>query len=244
MSGRHRHGHEGIEEVAAGTTVVHRLDPRVKIIGLIGLAIVSATTPVGRWAAFAGYLSMLLALVGLARLPLSYLARRMVVELPFLLAAGVLVLTAPDGPQVGYTVAAKATIGVLAMVVLSSTTPFPALLHGFDALRTPRTITLTVGLLWRYLHVFGGEFQRMRRAREVRGYQPRWLWQAGAIAATIGTMFVRTYERGERVHQAMLARGYDGTMPATLRTPVVLHATDAVFVCGLALLILAVRIFV
>jgi cobalt/nickel transport system permease protein len=127
------------------------------------------------------------------------------------------------------------------MVVLSSTTPFPALLGGFDALRTPRTITLTVGLLWRYLHVFGEEFQRLRRASAVRGYQPRWLWQAGVIAACIGTMFVRSYERGERVHQAMLARGYDGTMPATLRMPQLLRTTDLVFAAGLAAVVAALR---
>ena len=65
----------------------------------------------------------------------------------------------------------------------------------------------------RYLTILTGEAERMHVARQSRGYEPRWLWQAGAMAASVGTLFVRAYERGERVHLAMCSRGYDGTMP-------------------------------
>lgn len=65
----------------------------------------------------------------------------------------------------------------------------------------------------RYLEVITGELGRMRRAMTARGYDPRWLWQAKPIAASAGALFIRSYERGERVHAAMLARGWDGTMP-------------------------------
>jgi cobalt/nickel transport system permease protein len=53
----------------------------------------------------------------------------------------------------------------------------------------------------------------MRVARESRGHDPRWIWQARAVAATAGALFIRSYERGERVYLAMVARGYDGSMP-------------------------------
>jgi cobalt/nickel transport system permease protein len=66
----------------------------------------------------------------------------------------------------------------------------------------------------RYLGIVAGEGRRMHVARQSRGYDPRWLWQARGIAASAGTLFVRSYERGERVYLAMLSRGYDGTMPA------------------------------
>jgi cobalt/nickel transport system permease protein len=66
----------------------------------------------------------------------------------------------------------------------------------------------------RYLEVIAGELARMRTAMTARGYEPRWLSQARPIASSAGTLFVRSYERGERVYDAMLSRGYTGTMPA------------------------------
>jgi cobalt/nickel transport system permease protein len=65
----------------------------------------------------------------------------------------------------------------------------------------------------RYLDVITDELRRMRIARISRGDDPRWIWQAKAVAATAGTMFIRSYERGERVYLAMVSRGYAGSMP-------------------------------
>jgi cobalt/nickel transport system permease protein len=65
----------------------------------------------------------------------------------------------------------------------------------------------------RYGDVIASEMRRMRVARESRGYQARWLWEARALASSAGTLFIRSYERGERVHLAMLSRGYGGAMP-------------------------------
>ena len=69
----------------------------------------------------------------------------------------------------------------------------------------------------RYLGLIVDEIGRMRTAMTSRGYDPRWLWQAKPIAASAGAMFIRSYERGERVHDAMLARGYQGEMPELRR---------------------------
>jgi cobalt/nickel transport system permease protein len=65
----------------------------------------------------------------------------------------------------------------------------------------------------RYADVVSGEMHRMSVARRSRGHDPRWLWQARAVASSAGALFVRSYERGERVYLAMVARGYDGAMP-------------------------------
>jgi cobalt/nickel transport system permease protein len=65
----------------------------------------------------------------------------------------------------------------------------------------------------RYADVVADDMRRMRIARVSRGHDPRWLWQARALASSAGALFIRSYERGERVHAAMLARGYDGTLP-------------------------------
>lgn len=239
MDGAH-HG-AGLESVAAGDSPVHRLDPRVKIIGLIGLVVVSVTMPPGAWYAFAAIVATLLVLAAVARLPPGHVLRRMNVEIPFLLAAAVLPFTAEDGVRLGITVAVKITVGVLAMIVLSSTTPFPRLLRGFSALRAPRLLLAIVSFMWRYLHVLGDEVSRMKTAREARGYSPNWVWQAASSGPLIATMFIRALERGERVYLAMLSRGYAGNLPEGLGVPLVLRRSDVAFLAGLATLLAAVR---
>lgn len=240
--GHHHRGAVGVEEVAARDSLVHRLDPRVKIVALIGLVVVSVTTPDGAWYAFAGYGALLLALAVAARLPPGYTLRRMVVEVPFLAAAALLPLVVPDGAVRGATLAAKVTVSVLAMVLLSSTTPFPRLLDGFRRLRAPQLLVLIVGFMWRYLHVIGDEVERMRIARLSRCHQARFLWQIGAIARSVGALFVRSLERGERVHLAMASRGWQGQMPAALHPPVTLTAADAAFAAAVAAVAVAGRL--
>jgi cobalt/nickel transport system permease protein len=241
MSGRHLHG-ASTEAVAAGDSPVHRLDARVKIAGLLGLVIVSVSTPPGAWPAFAAYGAILVALVVAARLPARFVLTRMTVEVPFLAAAAILPFTAPDGGTLAGTVASKATIGVLATVVLSATTPFPLLLRGFEALRAPRPVVLIVALLWRYLHVLGHELTRMRIARDARCYRGRWLWQAGSAGALLATLFIRSLERGERVHLAMLSRGYDGGVPLPAGDRLVMRTADVAFAVLLAAAVATVRV--
>ena len=68
--------------------------------------------------------------------------------------------------------------------------------------------------MMRYGEVITGEMRRMKIARQSRGYEPRWMWQSKAVASSAGALFVRSFERGERVYLAMASRGYDGSLPA------------------------------
>jgi cobalt/nickel transport system permease protein len=77
----------------------------------------------------------------------------------------------------------------------------------------PRAFTSTLSFMIRYFDVVADDMRRMRVARQSRGYDPRWLWQARAVATSAGALFIRSYERGERVHLAMLSRGFTGSMP-------------------------------
>lgn len=228
--------------MAALGTPVHRLDARVKIIGLVVLPIVAVSTPAGAWAAFTAYLLILVVLCAVARLPPRYVLRRLTIEIPFLAAAAALPFVAPDGLALALTVVAKATTGVLSMVVLSSTTPFPDLLRGFERLKAPRLLVMIVAFMWRYLHVIGEELHRMRIARQARGYQARWVWQAGAMGTTVGALFIRSLERGERVYLAMASRGYEGGTPAALAPAQGFRAMDLAFVGGLVAVLLLVRL--
>jgi cobalt/nickel transport system permease protein len=67
----------------------------------------------------------------------------------------------------------------------------------------------------RYGDVIADELRRMRIARESRGFSGRDVRAIPVVARSAGALFIRSYERGERVHLAMLSRGYDGTMPVT-----------------------------
>lgn len=235
-------GLDRVDVVAAGDSPIHRLDPRTKIAALIGLVVVAVTTPDGAWGAFAAYLTLLGAAIVVARLPLSFVAGRMVVEVPFLGTAALLPFVVDDGVVRGGTLALKVTCGVLAVVVLSSTTPFPRLLLGFRRLGAPQLVVLIVGLMWRYVHVVADQVRRMQVARRARGHEPRWITDIGAVGASVGTVFIRSLERGERVHLAMRARGYDGTMPASLLPPLALSRTDALVFGAVAVAVATVRI--
>lgn len=229
--------------MAAGDSPVHRLDPRVKIVGLIGLVVVSVSLPPAAWLAFGALAAVLVGLVVAARLRPRHVLRRMTVEVPFLLAAAVLPFTVEDGVVLGVTVGAKITIGVLAMVILSSTTPFPRLLRGFELLRTPRLIVVIVAFMWRYLHVLGEQVSNMQTARAARGYSARFFWQAAASTGSlVATMFVRSLGRGERVYLAMLSRGYTGTMPEAAVERFALRPADVSFLAALAALLVLVRV--
>jgi cobalt/nickel transport system permease protein len=206
---------------------IHRLDPRAKTVGLLAVTVIAVSTPLALWPVF-GACALALALVALlARVPARVLWERgRIVLVPVLLVAAVAPLA--GDLEVAAGVAAKATIGAGAAVLLGATTAFPALLRGLEALRLPRLMVLVAALMYRYLFVVAGEAMRMRDALASRGYRPRTALQAGPIGRAAGTLFMRSYVRGERVHLAMLARGYDGAMPQL--HPMRLRAADVGFV--------------
>lgn len=221
--GRGAHAHALLVEA---DSPVHRLPGAVKIVATVLFVLAVVATPREAFWAFAAYAGVLMAVAGAARIPPLILARRLAVETPFVLFA-VLMPFIAQGPRTeilgvalsieglwgAWNILAKATLGVMASVVLTATTPMAGLLAGLDRLRVPRSFTAIAGFMVRYADVVAGDMRRMRIARISRGHDPRWLWQARAVAGSAGALFIRSYERGERVHAAMLARGYDGSLP-------------------------------
>ncbi|MFN8037630.1 MAG: cobalt ECF transporter T component CbiQ [Acidimicrobiales bacterium] len=224
MSGRHlATGLHGPRD-----TAIHALDPAVKIACLVGFLFAVVATPPSALAAFGLYALLVAAAAALARIPLPVLLRRLTIEVPFLLFAAALPLigSGPHREVLGVTVSepglwaawsivAKATLGTAATVVLAWSTPVADLLMGLDRLHVPRALTAIAGFMVRYLDVVAGELRRLQIARVSRGDDPRWIWQARAVASTAGATFIRSFERGERVHHAMLARGFTGSFPTT-----------------------------
>jgi cobalt/nickel transport system permease protein len=112
-----------------------------------------------------------------------------------------------------WNILAKGTLGVAASVLLAATTELRDLLLGLQRLRMPPLLVQIASFMLRYGDVIADELARMRIARESRGFRARGPRAWGVLARTAGALFIRTYERGERVHLAMMSRGYTGAMP-------------------------------
>jgi cobalt/nickel transport system permease protein len=200
------------------TTVVtplHRAPAECKVLATVLFVVAVALLPRGHMAwPYLADAALLAVVAGAARTPLSLLAGRLAIEAPFVLFVVVLPFAAGDGWWLAFAILAKATLAVLATGVLAWTTTPADVLRGAERLRVPRTLVAIAGFALRYLQVVLGELRRMRLARTQRGDDPRWVWQARGTGRMVGALVVRTFERGERVHVAMLARGYDGSLPA------------------------------
>jgi cobalt/nickel transport system permease protein len=226
VNGQVRHAADHAHLHVPGDTPVHRIPPHIKLVGLVVFVTAVALTPRHAVGAFAADAVVLLAAVVAARLPVRVVVVRLAVIVPFLVFA-VLVPFIAGGDQVdvlgmslsrdglwaAWNVTAKAVLGATASIVLAATTPVPDVIRGLNRLRVPAVLVGIVAFMFRYLDLLVDQTRRMRNAMVSRGHDPRWLWQVGPIAASAGTLFVRSYERGERVHHAMAARGYTGTMP-------------------------------
>jgi cobalt/nickel transport system permease protein len=220
---------------------VHRLDPRAKLLGLLAVTIVAVSTPLHRWPVLAACAAALALVAAIARVPVGVLWRRgRIVLLPVALVA--LATLLGGRPEVAGDVAAKASVGVLAAVLLGATTHFPALLRGLEALRLPRLLVLIAGLMYRYLFVVTAEAARMRQALASRAYRPRTALHAAPLGRAAGALFLRSYLRGERVHLAMLSRGFGGRMRAL--EPLRLTAADVGFVALILAALVPLRLVV
>jgi cobalt/nickel transport system permease protein len=209
-----------------GTSPVHRLPAQVKIVAALLVVICVVATPRTEFWAFGLYLVLLGVVWAIARVPVGHVAKRAVIELPFVVIALVMpflgggervsflgLSLSEAGALAGWNILAKGTLGVLTSLTLAATTTPRELIVGLQRLRAPAVLTTIATLMLRYLDVIAAEARRMRIARISRGHDPRFLWQVGATARGIGALFVRSYERGERVHLAMVSRGWTGAMP-------------------------------
>jgi cobalt/nickel transport system permease protein len=205
---------------------LHRMAPEAKILGALGIVVPAALTPREAVWAFGLYAILIGVLVAVSRIPPGFFAVRLLVVAPFVAFAVLIPFVATgETTQVGgvtvsipglwgaWNIIAKALIGASVSIVLTATTEIPDILRGLGLLRVPALFTAIAMFMVRYLELVVDELRRMRVAMTARGYDPRWLAQARPIASSAGALFVRSYERGERVHAAMLARGFTGTMP-------------------------------
>jgi cobalt/nickel transport system permease protein len=211
MSGA-AHGEPVVAEVR---TALHDAAPEVKVLALVAFALSVAFVPHGAWWPFAVDALIVAVFAAWGRVPVRGLLVRLVVEIPFLAFVVLLPFVAgAEGLALAGAIVAKATLVVLATGILSATTPAPEIIMGLERLRVPGAFTAIGALAVRYLMVVLDELRRVNTARQARGDDARWLWQVRAVAQSTGTLAIRCIDRGERVHAAMLARGFDGRLPS------------------------------
>lgn len=243
-----------------GDSLLHRADPRVKLVLTLAFIVAVAVTPLGAWPAYILFLALVTSAAAASDLGLTFAMRRGLVAVPFALAALPLLVTVKGPPLFAlplgdwtltitatgaervFSIMLKSWLSAQAAILLAATTSFPDLLAALRALHVPRLLVAIVGLMWRYLAVLADEAGRLQRARASRSgsFTGRGggnvLWRGRVTGYLVGNLFVRGYERGDRIYAAMLARGYDGEARSLPRPPLTAIHWLAV---GLGLAILA-----
>jgi cobalt/nickel transport system permease protein len=222
-------------------------------MAVLAFIIVSAATPITKWWAFIAYFVAIFLVSLVAKIPTPTLLKRSLIEIPFILFAILMPFFGTGerfevGPLNLYResllaaagIVVKGTLGVLSAVVLSTSTTARELLRGLEKLHLPKLMVQIAAFMLRYVNVISDEMERMKVARESRGFIATGLkdWKVIAIAAS--ALFIRSYERGERVHLAMLSRGYTGVLPHDMSE----GASLKIWLQGLALPLFALFILV
>lgn len=238
--------HSFLDRYRQGTSLVHRLDPRLKLLATLAFVLAVTTTPPGAWLAFALLAALVVAAIRVAKVPLAEGLKHSAIALPF---AGMVAISLPftqagevvwswqpfgsaQGGLFGFTLAVtdeglllfatvvvKAWLSVMVSGLLVATTPFPDLLKAMRSLHVPAVLTATISFMYRYLFVLVDEAMRLQTARAARSVgagRTVW-WRARVLGRMIGSLFIRSYERSERIYAAMLSRGFAGEVRTLTR---------------------------
>jgi len=216
--------HHLIDHLAFGDSVLHRYDPRAKIILCLLIIIAAVTNQIKTWSNFIVIFGILLIAIAFGKLPFALVLKRSLIVMPFVLFVVLIRIFTPGTPVIRFghlaitkeglwlalSIGIKSLLSVIAIMVLVTTTRFVDLLQGLQKWKISGLFISLLGFLYRYLFVLVDEVMRLKRAFDARsGNIPRkeYLRILGQI---IGVLFIRTYSRAERIYQAMLARGYNG----------------------------------
>jgi cobalt/nickel transport system permease protein len=251
--------HSFLDKHAGLDSLLHRLDPRVKIIVFFVFIISVVFTGPREFMLFAAYGAIILAIVAISRIPLLFVLKRSLVVMPFVLviaafipffkkgqiiggySLGALKLTVSyDGLMVLWNVAIKSYLSTLCMIMLTNSTRFTDLLNGFGKLKCPALIVMVLSFMYRYVFVFEDELDMMKQAKESRTVGGSRWFHARTLSNILGSLFIRSYERGEAVYLAMCSRGFNGGIKTMDRLK--LSSADLVFLLSTGAVLVSVRL--
>ena len=207
--------HNFIDRYADLDSPLHQLDARTKLVGFTALIVAVLAIPPGNTFVFFAFFFLTAIFMGISQVPLGYILGRSLVLLPFVLLAS---LARPWRGGFDFTflnaLIMRSVLSLIILVLLTNTTRFAEMMRGLRKLGCPRILTLNLGFLYRYIFVLTEEVLRMRQARDCRsvGRAPAKV-ELKILGSMLGTLLVRSFERAERLYQAMLSRGYSGDFP-------------------------------
>lgn len=223
-------------------TPIHRLDPRVKVLTTMVFIVAVVSFDKYRVSALLPFVLYPVVLIALGDLPLRYLAGKVCLALPFaffigmfnpLLDREVLVRVGPVAIAGGWvsfaSILIRFALTVTAALALVATTGIYGLCRALDRLGLPRAFTVQLLFLYRYLFVLVEEASRMHQARSLRSFGTRGTGLR-VYASMIGQLLLRTLDRAQRVHTAMLCRGFDGEVRVLRNSSIT--KKDILFFCG------------
>jgi cobalt/nickel transport system permease protein len=229
-----------LDRLSYRDTVVHRLDPRAKVVATMLFAVAVVSFPKYEVLSLLPFFLFPILLGALGDIPAGFIAKKVVAVSPFAVFVGIfnpifdpgIVEIAPGVPvSAGWisfaSILLKFALTISAALLLIATTSFPGICRGLRRLGLPALFVSQLLFLYRYLFVLMEEAMRVVRARDMRSFGKR--GTGGRVFVRIvGTLFLRTVERAERIYGAMLARGFRGDVPSMRREA--LRPSDAVFV--------------
>lgn len=246
------------------SSIVHRLDPRVKVLLVLLYIVCLGILPAGEWGGFTLHFSLLLIAIIFSKVESLDLFRRSLIVVPFLLVAVSLIFTTPGvewfqlpllnwritelGAIRFLSVIFRAWFAVQSAILLTMTTRIPDLFWSLSALKLPSLLVGTISFMYRYLFVLADEALRMMRARSARSPRlanvpkPTLFWEGRVTGSMVGSLFIRSLERSERVYSAMLSRGYDGRV--LVLGGFKMGARDWLILLGTSLLLLLTQLII
>lgn len=218
---------------------LHRLDARSKIVGFALCVVIVSSVPPERPRAVGYFLPLVLLMVMASRVPVYHVIHRCVAVSPIIVMAAL--SSAWAGYQdVALSVLIKAYCAVVLLTLLTATTGIADFMAGLRRLGAPESLGMTTGLMIRYIHLLEQEYSRMTRARDSRSVTLSPSKRLRVYGQQIALLFIRSWERAERIHAAMLSRGFSGLLPVLNKTEFGL--ADAAFLTGSVAVFGAVRI--
>ncbi|HNY42110.1 MAG TPA: energy-coupling factor transporter transmembrane component T [Bryobacteraceae bacterium] len=201
------------------TDMARPVAPAVKLAGFLACAVLVATTPGWKPVALACYAAFSAILFAGFDAPVRLVANRVLAALPVIVLTGAMRAYQSGGAQAGATMVSKALLVIFMFAVLTTTTPVSEMLTAMRRLGMPAAAGSVLALMERYVRLLGEELGRMHRARASRtthavGVAGRFR-NEGQLA---GALLLRSWNRSDRVYQAMLARGFTGDWPNTRRS--------------------------
>ncbi len=240
-----------LDRLSYQDSVIHRLDPRSKVIATFLFIVAVVSVPQHEAAALFPFFLFPAVLMSLGDIPLRFVLTRVLLVSPFAVFIGIfnplldekIVMYVFGIPVSGgwlsfFSILLKSLLTISAGLLLIATTSFYEVCHVLRWMRVPAPFVAQLLFLYRYLFLMMEETMRIIRARDMRSFGNHGTG-IQVFTRIVGTLFIRTIERAERIYYAMLSRGFDGGMP--LYRCFAFTLADMVFVLATLVLLLALR---